>query len=63
MGAHGIDIGPVEQVLVGTRIVAPDPVNELILPHHAHAGPNLILQSLQRIIICTGMGGSKAFSG
>ena len=34
VGAHGIDIGAVEQVLVGRGIVLFDPVDQLELPHH-----------------------------
>jgi hypothetical protein len=34
MGLHGVDIGAVEQVLVGSRIVLLDPVKQLVLPHH-----------------------------
>ena len=33
--AHGIDIGAVEQLLVGLRIVLLDPVEQLVLPHLA----------------------------
>ena len=33
MGPHGIDIGAVEQVLVGAGIVLLDPVDQLELPH------------------------------
>jgi hypothetical protein len=62
MRAHGVDIGPVEQVLVGIRIVAPDPVNELILPHHAHAGPCNACLVLQLFNIDAGMSGGKAQS-
>jgi hypothetical protein len=58
--AHGVDIGPVEQVLVGIRIVAANPVDEFVLPHHAHAGPLLRLPNLQSFNIGAGRTGSKA---
>jgi hypothetical protein len=29
--AHGVDVGPVEQGLVGGRVVALDPVDQLVL--------------------------------
>ncbi len=32
---HGVDIGAVEQVLVGVRIVTPHPLDQIVLPHHA----------------------------
>ena len=35
MGAHGIDIGTVEQLFVGSRIILLDPIDQLELPHHA----------------------------
>ncbi len=31
---HGVDVGLVEQVLVGVRIVARDPLDQLVLAHH-----------------------------
>ncbi len=34
MGHHGVNVGPVEQRLVGVRIVGPDPLDQVILPHH-----------------------------
>ena len=34
MRLHGVDIGAVEQGLVGVRIVAPDPLDQVVLPHH-----------------------------
>ena len=34
---HGIDIGPVEQLLVGVRVVARDPLDQLVLAHHRRA--------------------------
>jgi hypothetical protein len=34
MRLHGIDISPVEKVLVGGRIVLLNTLNELILAHH-----------------------------
>ena len=34
MGQHGINIGAIQQGLVGLRIVALDAVHQLILPHH-----------------------------
>ena len=34
MGLHGVDIGAVEQILVGCRVVLLDPVDQLVLPHH-----------------------------
>ncbi len=34
MGLHRVNIGAIEQVLVGVRIVAADALNQFILPHH-----------------------------
>ena len=34
MRLHRVDIGAVEQRLVGVRIVSPDPVDQFVLPHH-----------------------------
>ena len=34
MGAHGIDIGAVEKRLAGIGIIASDPINQVVLPHH-----------------------------
>jgi hypothetical protein len=36
---HGVDIGAIEQRLVRLRIVALNPLDELVLPHH---GPPLL---------------------
>ncbi len=35
MRLHGVDIGAVEQRLVGVRVVTLDPLDEFVLPHHA----------------------------
>ena len=37
MRLHGVDIGAVEEVLVGVGVVAAHPLDELVLPHHAAA--------------------------
>ena len=37
MGFHGVDIGAVEQRLVGLGIVAAHPVDQVVLPHHLRA--------------------------
>ena len=34
MGLHGVDVGAVEQRLVGVRVVAAHPVDQVVLPHH-----------------------------
>ena len=34
MRLHGVDIGAVEQVLVGVRIVSAHPLDQVVLPHH-----------------------------
>ncbi len=34
---HGVDIGAVQQVLVGVRVVGPDAFDQVVLPHHARA--------------------------
>ena len=34
VGLHGVDIGAVEQRLVGVGIVAADPFDQVVLPHH-----------------------------
>ena len=34
MGLHGVDIGAVEQVLVGIGVVFAHPLDEIVLPHH-----------------------------
>ena len=38
MRLHGIDIGAVEQRFVGIRIVAADPLDQFVLPHHLRLG-------------------------
>src|SRR3569623_3812872 len=38
MGFHRIDVSAVEQVFVGVRIVDPNPVHQIVLPHHFRAG-------------------------
>ena len=38
MRLHGVDIGAVEQLLVGVGIVAPDPLDQFVLPHHRRLG-------------------------
>ena len=38
MRLHGVDIGAVEQLLVGVRIVFADPLDQLVLPHHLRLG-------------------------
>ena len=35
MRLHGVDIGAVEQVFVGIRIIGPDALDQIVLPHHA----------------------------
>ena len=37
MRLHGVDIGAVQQVFVGVGIVGPDPLDQIVLPHHARA--------------------------
>ena len=39
MGLHGIDIGPIEQRLVGVRLIALDPLDQLILAGHGACLP------------------------
>ena len=34
VGLHGVDIGAVQQIFVGVRIVAPHAVNQIVLTHH-----------------------------
>ena len=34
---HGVDVGAIEQGLVGARVVLLDPLDELVLAHHGHA--------------------------
>ena len=34
MRLHGVDVGAVEQRLVGVRVVAADPLDQVVLPHH-----------------------------
>ena len=36
---HRVHIGAVEQVLVGVRIVALDPLDQVVLPHHLRLAP------------------------
>ena len=38
MGLHGIDVGPVEQLFVGARIVPLDALDQLVLPHQRPTG-------------------------
>ena len=35
MRAHGVDIGAIEQIFVGLRIVFANAIDEFVLPHHA----------------------------
>ncbi len=44
MRLHRIDIGAVEQILVGLRIIPPHPLDEFILPHHGSNGPVALKQ-------------------
>ena len=37
MRLHGIDIGAVQQILVGVRVVGADAFDQIVLPHHARA--------------------------
>ena len=37
MRLHGVDIGAVEQILVGVRVVGADALDQIVLPHHARA--------------------------
>ena len=37
MRLHRVDIGAIEQILVGVRIVRPDAFDQIVLPHHARA--------------------------
>ena len=38
MRLHGVDIGAVEQRLVGVRVVAPHALDQIVLPHHLRLG-------------------------
>ena len=44
MRLHRIDIGAVEKGLVGVGIVPPDPIDELVLAHHARLAPHPALK-------------------
>jgi hypothetical protein len=35
MRLHGVDIGAIQQILVGVRIIRPDALDQIVLPHHA----------------------------
>ena len=48
MRLHGVDIGAVEQVLVGVRIVGLDPLDQVVLPHHLRPAALLRLLDLGR---------------
>ena len=37
MGPHGVDVGAIQQILIGIRVVGPDALDQIILPHHARA--------------------------
>jgi hypothetical protein len=37
MRLHGVDIGAVQKVFVGVRIIRPDALDQIVLPHHARA--------------------------
>jgi hypothetical protein len=39
MGAHGVDIGSVEEILIGLRIIFSNAIDEFVLPHHAEDIP------------------------
>ncbi len=34
---HGVDVGAIQQIFVGIRVIGPDAFDEVILPHHARA--------------------------
>src|SRR6516165_3449874 len=34
MSLHGVDVGAVEQRLVGVWVIAPYPLDQVVLPHH-----------------------------
>ena len=42
MRLHGVDIGAVEQGLVGVRVVAADPIDQVVLPHHRRAAWSIL---------------------
>jgi len=44
MGLHRINIGTVERVFVGVRVVGFDELDELELPHHDEVFPVLFRQ-------------------
>ena len=49
MRLHGVDIGAVEQRLVGVRIVGFDPLDQIVLPHHLRlAGLGCLFGRLRR---------------
>ena len=37
---HGVDIGAIQQILVGVRIVATHAIDKFILPHHCYGRPH-----------------------
>jgi len=48
MGLHRIDIGTVERVFVGVRVVGFDELDQLELPHHGEVSPVLFRAGLSR---------------
>ena len=49
MRLHGVDIGAVQQRLVGMGVVAADPLDQLVLPHHLRrAGMARFVKGLRR---------------
>jgi hypothetical protein len=48
MRLHGVDIGAVEQVFVGVGVIRPDPLDQIVLPHHARAWRFRLLRHRRR---------------
>ncbi len=39
---HGVDIGAVEEILVGIWVIGPDAFDQIVLPHHARTRPGCL---------------------
>ena len=61
MRLHGIDIGAVEQVLVGMRVVASDAFDELVLPHQSALRAAAAAQATGTMLGASRAGARRAF--
>ena len=50
MGLHGINIGPVEKILIRIGVITRDPFHQFILPHHAARQSSRYCVAIQWVI-------------